>query len=189
MAPTSGKTPAREEIRSQTPPSDALQIAQPAGSRCRSRNKCLGKNRCRKGKVLRRKPPRSPAANSWASARPDADADTLTNFVASSALHDSPEARALQTLLGGFRGFLIRVRSHLHTVIFASLRSQNKGGKFIFLQTLGEIQRIRFATHRHDLQCVAARLRRFRCCKNRSYWLGGTVILRRSLWRRRNTHG
>src|ERR1700688_4199496 len=189
MAPTSGKTPAREEIRSQTPPSDALQIAQPAGSRCRSRNKCLGKNRCRKGKVLRRKPPRSPAANSWASARPDADADTLTNFVASSALHDSPEARALQTLLGGFRGFLVRVRSHLHAIIFVSLRGQNERGKFIFLQTLGEVQGIRFASHGHNLQGVATRLRRFRCLKNRGDWLGVTVILRRHFCRRGNGRG
>src|SRR6202030_631531 len=189
MAPTSGKTPAHEEIRSQTPPSGALQKAQPAGSRCRSRNKCLDKNRYRRGKALRRKRPRSPTANSSASARRGADADALTNFVASSALHDSPEARALQTLLGGFRGFLIRVRSHLHAIIFVSLRGQNERGEFILLQTLGEVQGIRFTSHRHDLQCVATRLRRFRCLKNRGDWLGVTVILRRRFRRRRNGRG
>src|SRR4030088_1642127 len=76
---------------------------------------------------------------------------------ATTMLHDSLEAGALEAFPGGVRGFLIGVGANLHTVIFVTLRRNNEGREFFLLQVRGEAHGVGLAAQRGDLQSVRIR--------------------------------
>src|SRR5438270_8922964 len=80
-----------------------------------------------------------------------------SRYAATSMLHDSLEARAFETFPGGVCGFLIAVRTNLHTVILVALRRNHEGRKFFLLQVRCEAHRVRLPAERRNLQSVRTR--------------------------------
>src|SRR6266404_4454734 len=127
-----------------------------AASRCRAKSRWRNKIRCKRARERLRRRQRKPIGKPLAWPVPDREEKNGSTNAATSMLHDSLEAGALEALPGGVGGFLVGVGPNVHAIIFVALRSNNEGRKFFLLQVRREVQGIGFAAQRGDLQRIGA---------------------------------